>query len=98
MPLSSHSGIMGFLLLLVGMASFFIDEPLRRYIETNLNKNLEGYTVKLEAVDVHPIGFSIDFINLILRQEANPEPPLLIIPYWNASIQWFEIIQNGNCQ
>ncbi len=86
-------GMMGFLLLLVGVASFFIDEPLRKYIETNINKNLEGYTVELEAVDVHPIVLSIDFINLVLRQEANPEPPLLIIPYWNASIHWLELIK-----
>ncbi len=92
-PLVLISWITAFLLLLLILASYFIDEPLRRYIETNLNKNLEGYTVKLEAVDVHPIGFSIDFINLILRQEANPEPPLLIIPYWNASIQWFELLK-----
>lgn len=87
------SGMLGFTLLLVCLASFFIDEPLRGYIETNLNENLEGYTVKLEAMDFHPLGFSIDFENLTLRQAANPDPPLLIIPSWNASIQWAELFK-----
>ncbi|MEO7863788.1 MAG: DUF748 domain-containing protein, partial [Nitrospirales bacterium] len=51
--------------------------------------------MKLEAVDFHPLGFSIDFENLTLRQEANPDPPLLIIPSWNASIQWTELFKKG---
>ncbi len=89
------SGMLGFAILLVCVASFFVDEPLRGSIETNLNQNLEGYTVKLEAVDFHPLGFSIDFENLTLRQEANPDPPLLIIPSWNASIQWTELFKMG---
>jgi Domain of Unknown Function (DUF748) len=89
------SGMLGLALLVVCLASFFVDEPLRGYIETHLNENLEGYTVKLEAVDFHPLGISIDFENLTLRQEANPDPPLLIIPSWNASIQWTELIKMG---
>lgn len=87
------SGIIGFVLLLLALALFLIDEPLRGYIESNLNENLKGYTVKLEAVDFHPIGFSIDFENLTLRQEANPDPPLLVIPSWTASIQWTELFK-----
>lgn len=88
------SGMLVFILLLLGLASFFIDEPLREYIESNLNENLEGYTVQLlEAVDFHPIGFSIDFENLTLRQEANPDPPLLVIQSWTASIQWTALLK-----
>ncbi|GJL61254.1 MAG: hypothetical protein NPIRA03_41110 [Nitrospirales bacterium] len=81
-------GILGLAILVVGVGSFFVDEPLRRNIETNLNEKLMGYTVTLETVDFHPLGFSIDFENLTLRQKANPDPPLLIVPFWNASIQW----------
>ncbi|WNM62554.1 DUF748 domain-containing protein [Candidatus Nitrospira neomarina] len=87
------SGIMGFILLLLVVTSFFIDESLRAYIETNLNTQLKGYTVELETVDFHPLGFSIDFENLTLRQETNPEPPLLIIPFWSASIQWTQLFK-----
>ncbi|GJL68241.1 MAG: hypothetical protein NPIRA06_08760 [Nitrospirales bacterium] len=87
------SGILGFILLLLGVTSFFIDESLRAYIESNLNKHLKGYAVEIETVDFHPLGFSIDFKNLTLRQEANPEPPLLIIPIWSASIQWTQLFK-----
>ncbi|MFZ1747417.1 MAG: DUF748 domain-containing protein [Nitrospirales bacterium] len=87
------SGMLGFAILVVCLASFFIDEPLRAYIESNLNKHLKGYTVELENIDIHPLGFSIDFENLTLRQGTNPEPPLLIIPFWSASIQWTELFK-----
>lgn len=87
------SGILGFILLLLGVTSFFIDESLRVYIESNLNKHLKGFTVKLGAVDFHPLGFSIDFENLTLRQETNPELALLIIPFWSASIQWTQLFK-----
>lgn len=87
------SGMLGVAILLICLALFFINEPLRRYIETNLNENLKGYSVKLEKVDVHPLGFSIDLENLTLRQEANPDPPLFIIPSWTASVQWTELLK-----
>jgi hypothetical protein len=85
--------MLGFIFLMLSLALVFVDEPLRGYIESNLNKNLKGYTVELEAVDFHPIGFSIDFENLTLRQEANPDPPLLVVPSWTASLQWTELIK-----
>lgn len=62
-------------------------------MESNLNENLKGYTVQLEAVDIHPIGLSIDFENLTLRQKANPDPPLLVIPSWTTSIQWIALLK-----
>ncbi|MDR4493468.1 MAG: DUF748 domain-containing protein [Nitrospirales bacterium] len=86
-------GFIGVILVAIGMTLFFIDEPLRGYIESNLNENLKGYSVELGAVDFHPIGFSIDFENVILRQEANPDPPLLSIPSWTASLQWMALLK-----
>ncbi len=92
-PLVLISWITAFFLLLLILASYFIDEPLRRYIESQLNKNLKGYSVELEEVDFHPIGFSIDFKNMVLRQETHPDPPLLKIPGWSASIQWTQLLK-----
>jgi hypothetical protein len=87
------AGFIGIVLLFIGISLFFIDEPLRGYLESELNNQLEGYSVELEGVDFHPLGFSIDFENLILRQDANPDPPLLNIPLWTASIQWRELLK-----
>ena len=33
------------------VASFFVDEPLRRYLERQLNARLQGYTVRIGALD-----------------------------------------------
>ena len=37
------------------VASFFIDEPLRRYLERQMNAHLQGYTVRIGALDFHPL-------------------------------------------
>jgi len=35
------------LLLLLFIASFFLDEPLRKSMESNMNRHLKGYSVRL---------------------------------------------------
>ena len=44
------------LIVLVIIAAFFIDEPLRQRMEANLNRALRGYTVRIGKLDFHPIG------------------------------------------
>ena len=63
-------------ILLAVIASFFIDEPLRRRMEANLNRVLVGYTVRIGKLDFHPIGFSLDLENSIIIQNDNPKPPV----------------------
>src|SRR5512132_2178256 len=48
------------LVVLVIIAAFFIDEPLRQRMEANLNRALQGYTVRIGKLDFHPIGLSLD--------------------------------------
>lgn len=86
-------GLLGLFLLILGVAEFFIDEPLRGYMESKANANLKGYKLELGSVDFHHLGFSVDIENLILRQEAHPDPPLIFIPFWSASIQWTELLK-----
>jgi Domain of Unknown Function (DUF748) len=68
--------------LIVGAValSFFIDEPLRRYAERQLNTHLKGYTVRLGRLDLHPLQFSVDLYDVSIVQDANPEPPIVFIP------------------
>jgi Domain of Unknown Function (DUF748) len=68
--------------------SFFIDEPLRRRIERELNAALEGYTVRIGALSFHPIGFSLDLRDTTIVQRANPQPPVARIPRLHASVHW----------
>ena len=80
-------GIALFLALLV-IASFFVDEPLRRLIEDRMNASLKGYTARIDRLRFHPIGGSLTLHNLVMSQDAHPDPPVLLIEELEASVQW----------
>ena len=75
------------------VASFFVDEPLRRYLERQLNARLQGYTVRIGALDFHPFGFSIDLEDVSLTQDAHPDPPVARVPQLSASVQWRALLR-----
>ncbi|HET7341797.1 MAG TPA: DUF748 domain-containing protein [Methylomirabilota bacterium] len=73
-------------------ASFFLEEPLRRETEKQMNARLKGYTAHIGSLSFHPIGFSIDFRDVILAQQAHPDPPVLKVTLLHASLQWSALI------
>ncbi|MGC3974479.1 MAG: DUF748 domain-containing protein [Nitrospira sp.] len=75
-------------LILAGIAVWFIDEPLRAYAERQLNSHMAGYTFHIGALDFHPVGLSVDLENVTVVQDAHPAPPLAHIAEWHASIHW----------
>ncbi|MGD9849681.1 MAG: DUF748 domain-containing protein [Nitrospirales bacterium] len=92
-PLTLIAAFLGLVVLAGVLTLFFIDESLREYLESSVNTRLQGYSVELERVDFHPLGLSIDFENLVLRQEANPGTPMVTIPSWTASVEWTELLR-----
>lgn len=77
--------------LLVGAlvaAALLLDEPLRRSIESQMNQRLDGYTVRIGRLDFHPLGFSIDFEELLVSQDAHPDPPVARFARITASVHW----------
>lgn len=80
-------GIALFLALIV-IASFFVDEPLRRYVEGQMNERLKGYTARIDRLSFHPIGGSLTLYNLVIVQDAHPDPPVLHVESFDASVQW----------
>lgn len=76
------------LILLVFVASFFVDEPLRRSIERRMNDRLQGYDVRLPKLRVHVFSFSVALEGLTVRQKAHPEPPVLQIERLTTSVHW----------
>ena len=82
--------LLGILVLFV-VALFFVDEPLRRSMESRMNRSLKGYSVRIERLRFNPINLSVTLENLVLRQQANPEPPVLELPRLHASVQWKEL-------
>ena len=80
-------GIALFLALIV-VASFFVDEPMRRYIEGRMNERLTGYTARIERLSFHPIGASLTLYGVAMIQDAHPDPPVLHVERLDASVQW----------
>jgi hypothetical protein len=81
-------GGLALLLALLVVASFLVDEPLRRYIEGQMNAHLKGYTAHIDRLSFHPIGASLTLFNVVMIQEAHPDPPVLLIERLDASVQW----------
>src|SRR5882724_2385520 len=84
--------VVGFVLLVAFAVAFLIDEPLRRYTEAKMNRALKGYTVHLKKLDFHPLGFSLDLKDVLVVQDAHPEPPVARIPLLSASVHWRALI------
>jgi hypothetical protein len=82
--------LLGFIALvfLIVMASLFVDEPLRLYLERAINHSLKGYTVRIERVHFHPIGFALELENLELARNEQKDVPVASILRWRASLQW----------
>jgi hypothetical protein len=81
-------GAVVLLLVIAVAAAYFIDEPLRRRLEGEMNARLKGYTVRVGRADFHPVGLSLDLEQLVISQNENPEPPIAQIPSLTASVQW----------
>lgn len=79
--------------VLAVIASFFIDEPLRRYVERRMNESLDGYTVSIRQLSFHPIGASLTLSDVTFIQDKHPDPPVIHIPKLHASTQWREVIR-----
>ena len=75
-------------LVIVLAVGFFIAEPLRTSLEQKLNERLQGYTAQLGVARLHLLGFSVELQDLVIKQEANPDPPVATIPKLTASVQW----------
>lgn len=78
----------GLVVLMLGVAAAFVDEPLRAYIEQKMNRSLKGYTVRIGSLDFHPLGFSVDLENIRLTRTDQPDPPVATIARWTASLHW----------
>jgi Domain of Unknown Function (DUF748) len=81
-------GGVGLLVLLLVTVAFFIDEPLRAYVEQKMNRSLKGYTVHIGSLDFHPIGFSVELEDVQLVRTDEPHPPVATIAHWTASLHW----------
>nr|MDP9121925.1 DUF748 domain-containing protein [Acidobacteriota bacterium] len=86
------AAIVTLVLLLLVAASHAFDGPLRRTLEAKMNQSLHGYTVTLGAAHFGLASLSLTLRDLVIRQSANPEPPVAAIPRFRASVQWSQLL------
>lgn len=79
------------IVLILFVASFFIDERLRIITENKINRDLKGYSVVLPGLHIRLIDLTLTLKGLTVRQQAHPEPAVAIFPTIKASIHWREI-------
>jgi hypothetical protein len=86
-------GIVAVLIVIVLLAATIADEPVRRYVEGQVNGNLKGYTLKIGKLDLHPLTLSLDLKDVTFIQNRHPEPPMAQVPKWHASVQWLQLFK-----
>jgi Domain of Unknown Function (DUF748) len=87
------TGLGAIVVIVVLSVGYFVDEPIRRRMERELNAQLEGYSVRVGAADFHLIGFGLDLEDLVIVQDANPDPPVARIPRFGAGVQWRQLLR-----
>lgn len=85
-------GIIFALMLLLFIASFFLDEPLRRYVEKKVNQDLKGYSVRLPSLHFQILTLTLTLKGLTVTQDAHPDPPVATFPVIRAGVHWREIL------
>jgi len=69
----------GLIIVFVLVGSWLVGEPLRRYVERELNQHLKGDTVQIGGLDVHPFRLSVEVRDAVIALGAHPDPPLMRI-------------------
>ncbi len=86
------AGIVVTLLIVLFVASYFLDEPLRRSTEIKMNSKLQGYAVRLPKLHFQLVGFSLTLKGMTVSQKAHPDPPVAYFPVLHANISWHEVL------
>lgn len=85
-------GVIAAVVLLVVTAAFLAEEPLRRYAEAQANERLPDYHTTIGGLDLHPLTLAADLTDIVIRQQAHPEPALAVIPYARAGVGLFPLL------
>lgn len=86
--------IVGFIIFMTSLLAYLIPiDSLRRYAERQINGKLTDYTVSVGRAYFHPIDLSLVLDDLVLVQNANPDPPVASIKRLHARVHWIALIK-----
>lgn len=89
----SLGAIVGVIAVASALLYFVNSERMRRYAETQMNRHLKGYAVKIGSAHFNPLFFSLRLGDVSLIQEVNPRPPVAGIEELKASLHWSELLR-----
>jgi Domain of Unknown Function (DUF748) len=78
--------------LVIALVAHSFDEYLRRTLESKINQNLHGYHVALGHAHLSPLGLGLTLRQVVIRQDANPNPPVASIPRLKTSVEWGAVL------
>jgi hypothetical protein len=87
-------GVMGLSALLI-IASFLVDEPMRRSMEKEINRRLTGYSVRVPRLYFCLFDLSVTLYDVHVFQQAHPNPPVAFLPRLHASVHWRELLSGA---
>jgi len=79
------------LVLLIFLASFFLDLMIRSRVVEQMNSRLVGYHTNLDRAHVQLLNGSLTLFGLVVTQDTHPKPPVADIAKMGFHIQWREI-------
>ena len=89
-------GLVGFFVLLIIALAYLIPiDALRQYAERRINQHLTDYTVTVGRAYFNPMGLSLVLDDLVLIQNANPDPPVARIERLHARVHWTPLIKGS---
>ncbi len=86
-------GLVGFFVLIIALAYLIPIDALRQYTERRINQHLTDYTVTVGRAYFNPMGLSLVLDDLVLIQNANPDPPVARIERLRARVHWTPLIK-----
>jgi hypothetical protein len=85
-------GVAVFLALLVATA-YFSDPYLRTFLEKQINGRLQGYSASIGHAHFNPFRLALILDRVVIRQDANPQPPVADLSKLTASVEWQQILR-----
>jgi hypothetical protein len=73
------------------IASFFLDGMIRPRLEAEMNSSLKGYHVTVGHAHFQLVGLRLTLKNLVIRQNAHPNPAVADIPVMAFHLYWSQL-------
>ncbi len=85
------AAVIATLVLLIFIASFFLDSMVRSHVLAAMNEKLVGYHTRLGHAHILLLNGSLTLTGLVVVQDAHPTPPVADLPKMAFHIQWREV-------